>query len=302
MSVGKSTLEKRKSRAGIFFILPWLSGLILFFSYPIYMTIRYSLSRLDRNTLEISFVGIENFRYAFQTDAEFPRLLFESTINTIKDVPMIIVFAFFAALLLRKSFFGNSIVKSIFFLTVILSSDVFIRMQIDTGTVSGAVMGSVMQEMDSVFTMLDSLSPDRFSLALGINPAWIEYINDGIRNIFMIMLRSGIQIFLFLAGLHSIPNSFYEACEIEGATAWETFWKITFPMMTPILIVNIVYTIIDSFSTYLNETLRYIYNSAFSRFEYGYSAALSIIYFIVTMVILAIVFFVSRKRVFYQGV
>ena len=114
------------------------------------------------------------------------------------------------------------------------------------------------------------------------------------------MIRSGVQIFIFLAALHSIPGSMYEAAEMEGCTAWESFWLITFPMTGPIILVNGIYTVVDSFGSYLNPVIDYINDVAFRLFEFGYSSALSWIYFLCIAVIIALIYLLFRKKLFYQ--
>lgn len=112
--------------------------------------------------------------------------------------------------------------------------------------------------------------------------------------------HSGIQIFIFLAGLNSISPSIYEACYMEGASGWEAFWKVTFPMVSPLIIVNVVYTVIDTFGSSLNASLNYINNTAFTKLNFGYASALSLIYFAVIGCILGLIMLVVSKRVFYQ--
>ena len=114
------------------------------------------------------------------------------------------------------------------------------------------------------------------------------------------MIRSGVQIFIFLAALHSIPESMYEAANMEGSTAWESFWTITFPMTGPIILVNCIYTIVDSFVSFLNPVVNYINSISFSQFEFGYSSALSWIYFLCIALIIAVIYLLFRKKIFYQ--
>ena len=115
------------------------------------------------------------------------------------------------------------------------------------------------------------------------------------------MTRSGIQIFIFLAGMSSISTALYEASSIEGATAWETFWLITFPMTSPLIIVNLIYSIVDSFMSADNATLNFIYEKAFNDMNYGYSSSLSWIYFLIIGAIIAISsLFISKKVVYHS--
>lgn len=295
------SLERKRSLTGYLYLIPWLLGILLFFLYPLFITIYYSFSNINMSTLKITYIGIKNFKDAFYTDAKFPVMLTTAIGSCAANVPLILIFSFMVALLLRKKFKGNFIVKAIFFLTVILASDVFLMMRSQTSNITDAPMQSVMTESSDIFTKMESFSISKYLIGLGINSAWVDYIDNAIQNISTITIRSGIQIFIFLAGLNAIPDSMYEASHIEGATAWENIWKITLPLMTPMILVNLIYTIVDSFETLTNPLLNYISNMAFSSFNFGYSAALSIIYFGIILSILGIVVLLIRKRIYYQG-
>lgn len=293
------TLTEKRGMVGYLYILPWIIGFLFFFITPVIKTAIYSFNSFDKETLDATFTGLTNYRYAFFGDNEFPKKLVESLFKMI-DVPLILIFSYFAALLLRNKFKGIGTVKTVFFLTVILSSDLFLRMQMSVGDINNAQMNVSMQESAEMFTALQAVDLTRYFVDFGINPAWVNYINDAISNIFFIMIRSGVQIFIFLASLHSIPNSMYEAANMEGSTAWENFWKITFPMTSPIIMVNGIYTIVDSFGSFLNPVVQYINSIAFTSFEFGYSSALSWIYFLCVFLIIGFVYLVFRKKIFYQ--
>ena len=128
----------------------------------------------------------------------------------------------------------------------------------------------------------------------------VEYVAEMINSIYDIVNRSGVQMLIFLAGLQSISPAIYEACRIDGATSWETFWKITFPMISPMILVNGVYTIIDSFTTDSNSVMKYIsdvYNSTEGQVR---SSAMARMYFIIVMLIILAVFGIFSAYVFYQ--
>ncbi len=291
---------QKRSLQGYLYILPWIIGFLLFFLAPIVQTAVYSFGTLDKETYEITFNGFKNYIHAFRGDAEFPMKLVDS-LTKLVDVVLILIFSYFVALLLRNKFRGCVVVKSIFFLTVILASDLFMQMQTNSSAVNGAQMNASISETQQMFTALQTIDFNKYFAAMGIGGSWIEYLNDAISNIFSIMIRSGIQIFIFLAALHSIPESSYEAVKIEGATAWEIFWVITFPMTGPMILVNAIYTIVDSFGSSLNTVMVYINNIALTKNEMGYASALSWIYFICIAVILAVIYLMFRKKLFYQN-
>ncbi|MBE6904111.1 MAG: sugar ABC transporter permease [Ruminococcaceae bacterium] len=301
MKKNRMTQERKRSLQAYIYLAPWLVGVLMFFIYAIIQTTVYSFQTVEKSTLSFSFVGISNFRYAFQGDAEFPQLLLSSLITMLSNVPTVLIFAFFVALLLKKRFKGDFMIKAIFFLTVILSSDVFLNMMSDTSSLTAAQENAVVADGGSFFSAMESFELGEYFTEFGIDPAFFEFISDAIEGLSEIMVKSGIPIFIFLAGLYSVPESMYEAANVEGATAWESFWKITLPLMGPVLLVNIVYTIVDSFSSYLNPTLDYIYDQGIQKFNIGYASALSWIYFIIIGIILGVVVFFVNRKIYYQG-
>lgn len=296
----KRTMKQISGTTGYLFCLPWILGFLLFFIVPVAKTAFYSFNSFDKVTLVPTFVGIKNFLYAFHGDAQFPIQLVKSLLNMI-DIPLILIFSYFVALLLRKPFKGAGFVKMIFFLTVILSSDLFLRMQDSVGAINNTQMNVSMNESKEMFSAMQAVDLSKYINGLGIDPRFMNYINTAISNIFSIMIRSGVQIFIYLSALLSIPNSMYEAANMEGSTAWESFWIITFPMTGPIILVNCIYTIVDTFGSYLNPVVAYINSISFSQFEFGYASALSWIYFLCIALIIGIVYLLFRKRIFYQN-
>lgn len=115
------------------------------------------------------------------------------------------------------------------------------------------------------------------------------------------MTNSGIQIFIFLAGLNSISPTLYEAAQIESATAWESFWKITFPMILPMILVNAVYSIIDSFTSINNKVMTYVYDMAFTNREFGLSSAMCWLYFLCLGILVGLVALVISRRIHYYA-
>ena len=293
-------LLQKKGRWGYLFIMPFLIGFVFIFANSLYSTIRFAFSTVTpgMNDVTTTFVGWENFRRAFLVDEKFPQLLVSSIVSMLTDVPVLLVFSFFCAVLLHQKFRGNGLVKSIFFLTVILSSGVFQQMTVDT---AAANQFGLTGEMETGgMQMLQSMQLERYLTDIGISEGLIEFIVGPIDRLFVVMSSSGIQIFVFLAGLGAIPPSLYESCSVEGASGWETFWKITFPMVSPLILVNTVYTVIDSFMASNNELLTFIYGQGFSDMQFGYASALSWIYFLVVAVFLAIVTALFSGRVFYH--
>lgn len=301
----KLTLLKKRSLYGLVFISPWLIGILLFFINPIIRTVQFAFSDIivdkQGGGYETIFIGFKNFYEAFRIDLEFPKRLVASLAQMGTEVPIILIFSFFVAVLLKDKFRGATTVKAIFFLTVVLSSGVFLRMQAESSGYNGLVIGGAAQSMGGVMASLSSFDIKTFLLQIGLTENIVNYIVEPINNLYLLMTRSGIQIFIFIAGLHSISPSLYEACYMEGATGWETFWKVTFPMVSPLILVNTVYTVIDSFTAFTNTTIEYIYNTAFgTAVRFAYSSSLSLIYFLIVGTCLGIVSLLVSRKVFYQ--
>ncbi len=118
-----------------------------------------------------------------------------------------------------------------------------------------------------------------------------------INNIFELSWKSGVQILIFLAGFKTISPALYEVAKIEGANAWETFWKVTIPLLSPVIIVNLIYTIVDTFSDYLNPMIVYIQDNL-SKLNVAYASAMAWIYFLSVLAITAVVMAVVSRKAF----
>lgn len=235
-----------------------------------------------------------NYEKALFIDPDFIRTLVESVGQMFFDVPIILIFSFFAATLLNQNFKGRGIVRVIFFLPVIMVSGVI-------GSTNTAAMireGMQMESEQSAIMMSTALAD--FLLQMEMSPQFTMYIMKAVDGISDVVVQSGVQILVFLAGLQSIPSSLYESASIEGATAWESFWKITFPMIGSLILVNTVYTIVNSFTSSKNEVIRMIKNVISQNIDYGLASAMSWIYFIVIALIVSIAMVCISKRVFYH--
>lgn len=293
-------LLQKKGRWGYLFIMPFLIGFVFLFANSLYSTIRFAFSTVTpgMNDVTTTFVGWENFRRAFLVDEKFPQLLVSSIGEHAHRRAGAAGVQLFLCGAAAPEIPWERFVKSIFFLTVILSSGVFQQMTVDT---AAANQFGLTGEMETGgMQMLQSMQLERYLTDIGISEGLIEFIIGPIDRLFVVMSSSGIQIFVFLAGLGAIPPSLYESCSVEGASGWETFWKITFPMVSPLILVNTVYTVIDSFMASNNELLTFIYGQGFSDMQFGYASALSWIYFLVVAVFLAIVTALFSGRVFYH--
>ncbi len=291
----------RYDRAGYVFVLPWVLGFLVVMLEPLIRTVQFSFNDLHTSpagyTLES--VGAQHFLSAFTKDASFPKLLAESVLSMLTDVPILLTFSFFAAVLLREGFRGSRLAKGIFFLTVILSSGVFVRMQNETMATNSVQLSAAISSAASGSEKAGGIA--EYLIEAGIDERIVSYLQGPVDQLFSVMTRSGIQIFIFLAGMSGISPALYEACSIEGATGWETFWLITFPMTSPLIPVNLLYSVIDSFMAGDDPTLRYIYEQAFGKLEYGYASALSWVFFLVVGLLAALSTLLISRRVVYHA-
>lgn len=297
IKIRRMTLERRRAIYGVLFILPWLIGFLLLMAVPLVQSLRYSVSKLSLgdNGLVLDFVGLSNFMEAFYVDPWFNRNLTSAVSAMALNVPLIIFFSLFSASLLSQKFRGRMLARAVFFLPVVLASGVIANL--DSGNYLGQILGSAATDTDGNFSGLQGLELRPLLVQSGMNPMVASYLVDAVDRIYLIVKSSGVQILVFLAGLQTIPPTLYEAGKIEGATGYEMFWKITFPMVTPLILTNTVYTIVDSF--YNNQVTGYMHNIAFGELKFGLSSAMAWIYFAIIALILLVTTRVISKRVFY---
>ena len=295
------SLIRNRNRKGILFLIPWLIGVVLFFVMPILQTLDYGFNNIrigDREVIK-TFIGLQNYVDAFTKDTNFVRLLTSSITNLVTDVPVIIIFSFLVAVILNHKFRGSGVYKTIFFLSIMLSSGVFYRLQMQVGVLNVAQLGQAVSDNQGIAEFMDALRIEKYLSEIGVPESTVSFLITPMRRVFSIITKSGLQIFIFLSGLYGINPSLYEASNVEGATAWENFWKITFPMISPLILVNTIYSIVDSFMNTDNATLNYIYNRTFYDGRFGYGSALAWIYFLIVSVILLIVGVLISRKVFY---
>lgn len=300
----KMSLSTKRSITGLIFILPWLIGFICFYLRSLIMTVEFSLSELTVNPgggYSLKFVGLDNFMYAFRVHATYKQILTTSIGNMLIDVPLITFFSLFMAMLLNRKFKGRTLVRAIFFLPVILNSGAIMdAMDLARSMMSGGISNASAEMAAAAAGSGVSIEYyiQMFS-ALGLPESIIQYISGAVGRISDIINASGVQIIIFIAALQSIPGSMYEVAKIEGATAYETFWKVTFPMVMPHIITNVVYTVVDSFTE--SDVVELAYNTAFKEMNYGLSSVFSLVSTVITCLILVLVCRFIQKRTFYYN-
>ncbi len=282
--------ESRQAFTGFMFVLPWFIGFLLFFAIPCFQSLQFSFSKVAVfDGYACSWVGLDNYISLLTSGATYLQALTKTLTDLAVNVPVILIFSLFVAVLLNRKFVGRGLVRSIFFLPVIVTTGVVMTTFQSTGDANEVMQGDVNSGV-----MFQAGNATEFLLNLGLNETLTNYMSMVADRIFGVVWDSGIQILLFLAALQGISPSLYEASNVEGATAWETFWLITFPNVAPIILVNIVYTIVDTFSATDNRVLKQIDTLINVTFNFGEAAAASWTFFLVVLVLIGVVFGVFR--------
>ena len=295
----KLTLLQKRGLTGILFVLPWVVGFILFYVRSLIMTGQFAFNELTIDAVnggyQLSPVGWENFRYAFKVHGSFKQILTSSVGNMLIDVPLIIFFSLFMAMLLNKKFPGRAVVRAIFFLPVILSSGVIVG--IESNNELMASLAQTIEQSSSGISVTAALESILRTAGVGVRA--YEKVFEVIDNIYDVALASGIQIIIFLSGLQTISSSMYEAADIEGCTKWESLWKITFPMISSLFLVNWIYTVVDFCMRSDNEVIEKIQKVMIDQQQYGNASAMSWIYFFLVLAFVGVTSFFISKRVYY---
>ena len=291
----KMSYERKKGLIGYVFIGLWLIGFFLMYLTPLVQSLYYSFNELEITTsgFEMEWKGFANYKEIFTEDAEYLPALRTALGDLLYQVPLILVFSLILAMLVNQKFFGRTVARAVFFLPVIIASGVVLNV------INGDTASKLMQSGEKTSQMFQVTSLAAMLQGLNLPSEITGFIVSAANNIFGLMWQSGIQIVLFLASLQTIPGSLYEAASIDGGTKWEIFWKVTFPMITPIMLVNLVYTITDSFTATNNGVMRQILDAVGERLDFDYSAALAWLYFLIIIVILGLVILIVNKKVTY---
>ncbi len=281
----KLTNKKRDAIAGYSFISIWIVGFIFLSAFPLLASFYYSFNKViidGQQGLVTTFTGFNNYVNAFTTDVEFLNALREYLVDIAVYLPLIIIISMILAILLNQKIKGRGFFRSVYFLPVIISSGPVINelLSSGTGTLSAISRSGMVENMQANLPVFLS-----------------EPIAIILSEMIVILWFSGVQIVLFLAGLQKINREIYEAAEIDGASPWESFWKITLPSLRPIILLASIYTIV-TLSTFSNNTaLGIIREGMFAPLPkgFGYSSALAWVYFLLVSAILGLVTVVIAK-------
>lgn len=294
-------LTKRRALYGYIFILPFILGFLFFMIKPLAESLRMSFCEviISNQGFELVPNHLANYKRAFLVDPEFNRMVVESVEQMIYRSLATIVFSFFVALILNQKFKGRALVRSIFFLTVILSSGVLVGLEYNNTLMQQ--LKETIEKSGNSNSITDVLEKILVSNAGGINGTSTKVFKilfDIIDSIYDVAMASGIQIIIFLSGLQNISPSMYEAAEMEGCTSWESLWKITVPMVSPLMLVCWIYTIVDFFMKTDNKIMEKINAQMVIQLNYGYSSALAWVYFAVCMLLIGLSSLIISKVVY----
>ncbi len=294
------SLYRRENRTGYIFIAPWVFGFCLFFLYPLGYSLVLAFSTIKNNaTFELEFVWFKNFQDALTNDMEFMPNLRSSLLDLV-NVPIAIIFSLFVATLLNRNLKGRGFFRAMFLLPVLLGTGaVMSAIQGNSSQVSLSLGGAAQEAASSAaVSFQDLVIGDQLETLLGSQLS--GYVGAIVNRISSVMWLSGIQIIIFLGSLQTIPASLYEAAVVDGASEFDKLWKITLPMVMPAVLLNTIYTLIDSFTSSSNKVISYIQTVSFKNFLLSYGSALSWMYFVIVGVVIAVAFAVIRRFTFYQ--
>ncbi|WP_195572335.1 carbohydrate ABC transporter permease [Paenibacillus sp. 1001270B_150601_E10] len=267
-------LKARTSRhlEALVFIAPWVIGFLLFMAFPLGFSLYMSLHKVTvlPTGLKYDFQGLKYYtEILFGSSAFYDNLLpfFQEIVIM---VPVIIVFSLFIAIMLNQDFPGRLVFRVVFFLPIIFTS--------------GYVLTEFVNQGEGTLGFLDRFAIGEYLIQFLGDSSWAKPVMDVLNRFVLVLWYSGVQILIFLAGRQTISKSSYESARIDGASPWEVFWKITLPAMSPFILLNLIYTVVDMFTFPYNPVIELINTG-----NYGYNSALAWIYFVVIAVFLSLI-------------
>ncbi len=289
----RRTLLTENDKTGLLFVLPFIIGFIWMFFLPLLESLEYTFNRIsvDSNGLALEPIGFENWKYMVEQDATFIKALWKHTTTIVVQVLVIMFMSIFLAVLLVDKFPGRLFFRVCLFLPMIFGADAVLR---SFGLIGGS---AEMSQDTNQFVMMTGETTGfikEIVNSFGILTPVIQTFTAYAGKLFNLLWNMPLQIIIFIIGLQAIPPYLYEVAKMEGATAWETFWKITFPLLTPSILLCLIYTIIDYFNASTNSIVQQINGNMTARLDYActQSWAYSVLIFALVLLVNA---FVSRK-------
>lgn len=277
------SMRTKDRMKGLVFVSPFIIGVLAFFVYPVFLSLRLSFGKIDNIIgLKISWAGLTNYLRAFLIDVNFVPIFLQVVKDTIVKFPLTIVLSLIIAIMVNRDIKGKGMFRVIFFIPFLLGT--------------GEVMKQLLNQ--GVDTQVLSITDGRiipYNVLNYFGGTVVEAVQNVLGVIVLVLWGCGVQILLFLAGLQSISPALYEAAKIDGATEWEVFWKVTIPMISPMLLLNLIYTIVDYFTNVTNPMLEYIQSYGFTKAQFEYGAAMGWIYFLFVGLVVAAVFALMKN-------
>lgn len=302
-----ASLDVKKARSGWLFVLPFILGFVLIYIPIIFDSIKYSFNEIDilvGGGYKLTYVGWKNYSDALFVDTSYVTTLVSGLKQLILDIPSIVLFSLFIAIILNQKIAGRAAFRAIFFIPVILTTGLIADID-KANTLASYMDGSAgiddgSGETSTAAEIVSVMDVEILFHNMMVGTEIVEYVVSMVNNIFNIVNRCGVQMLIFLSALQSISPSIYESCSIDGASGWETFWKITLPMVSPQILVNTIYTIIDAFTSSDNRVMAYISRVEEKADGNVLASAMSWMYFLVVILIIAAAAGLLSAFVFYQ--
>ncbi len=280
-------LVARREMKGYLFLLPWLTGFVLFFALPLVQSVWYSWHdvKVTANGLKMTWVGWANYRYIFQSDTVFVEQLINFFTDSILRLAVILVFSLVIAMMLNQPIKGKGVFRTMFFLPIIV--------------VSGPVLQRLVNEGATTVPLIESYGVNGIVEAL-LPPMLARPLSGLFSQLILVLWYSGVPILIYMTGLQKIDRSLYEASMIDGANGWISFWKITLPALRPMILINGVYTLVFLATTGLNEVMATINDRMFKTGEqgggYGIASAMAWVYAVSLGLALIVMLLITRER------
>lgn len=295
------SLERKKSLFGYVFVSPIILGMVAIYIPVLVQSCIYSFTEnAGRYGEDYKFVGWQNYHDALFVESGFLQNVYSSTVALLPQIFIILIFAFFMANILNQNFRGRSVARVIFFIPVVLSTGIvtyFDNLSSMTDIYEG---GDKLDIGGAAANTFDFVEIEAMLLSALGNSGLATIISGAIGSLYTVITSSGVQMLIFLSGLQSISINMYEAAKVEGATGWEVFWKISFPMISPLILVNLLYTVIDLFTSVDNATISFIAKYYENVATYSIASAFSWMYTILLLLFVGIVFVLVQKLIVYQ--
>lgn len=292
------SLEQKDSLKGYIFLIPLIAGLIYFFLIPIIQSFIFSIGDIKTGVggYDVKIKGFFAYKDALYSHTSYRQTVVEAIWTVIKNTPFILIFSFFIASILNQDFKGKMIFRVILFLPAVTT------LINNVGSTMDTRMGAFYNYKDTVNDGAVAITTqfNQYMDQLGFGEGVVEFINEIFNMLYGVVDDCALQILIIFIGMQAISPALYEAADVEGATGWESFWLITFPMVSPMVFVCVIYTIVDSFTTTSGGVMTLITETSFgSSLNLALGSAMGWIYFLIVAVVLGLITFIFSRYVFY---